>query len=324
MALAVCLTILGCDGCDEPDTVIFDNDSGSEIGFWVDAADSNGNFNDKTFTTNDTVFRFSFDVLARTDGADNEVTAFTRNRPPFVRNPASFHEGHDPVLISFQDEISLDFSVWIVNTDLFNTKNNRENETLDALAYAEDIWEEERMGLKVGTITIHDATGDPDADDSDVRDHVEGDDDYFENIASEIGFDAGRINIYLVRKTFDSRYFGVGEVTGDQLAMGMYTGSLDLLLHEISHNFGLEHTDDDSNFDSRNVAISNGSVFTRRQYYTEGQSFRCHTNPIGAINDTYNARPGQYEVSCTHSSTATTTCPKIHKRIWSDGSFAPN
>lgn len=319
--MAATLLALGCDGCDGPDKVVFDNDSGSEIGFWVDGADSTGDFNGKTFTTNDTVFEFAFDVLARSDDS-NEVAAFTRNRPPFVRHPAFFHAGEDLALVSFQDEIVLDFSVWIVDVDILNTVTNRENETIDALDYAEDIWEEERMGIRVGSITFHDATGDPDADD--VRDHEEGQVGYTDDLASLIGFDAGKINIYLVRKTFGSRYFGLGEVGGDKIAMGMYTGGKDLLIHEISHNFSLEHTDDDSNFDTRNVAISIGSIWTKRQHYTEGQTFRCHTEPGSAINATYNARPGQYTIDCSHSNDATVGCPRIQKRIWPDGSLPAN
>jgi hypothetical protein len=321
--LGVTLLTLGCDGCDGPDKVVFENESGNEIGFWVDGADSTGTFNGKTFTTSDTVFEFSFEVLERPDDSE-EVAAFTRGRPPFVRNPMTFHDGQDLVLIDFQDEIELDFSVWIVDVDWVNTVSNRENETIDALAYAEGIWDTERMGLKVGSITVHDATGDPDADDDDVRDHEEDDDDYFENIASEIGFDADRINIYLVRKAFGSRYYGVAEVGGDQLAMGMYTGGEDLLIHEIGHNFSMEHVDGDANFDSKNVGTSVGSVWTKRQFFTEGQTFRCHMEPGSAINDTYDARTGLYTIDCDHSSSATVGCPRIHKRIWADGSFPAN
>lgn len=329
LGLDNCQDVTSGDGSDDDDTgcagrdcIVFENVSGDEIGFMVDGADASGDFNSRVYTTSDATYELSYDVLGRSDDQE-EVTAFSKRRPPFARNPASFQEGSDLVSIRFEDEITLDFTVWIVDVDSLNTVNNRTNETLDSLAYAEERWKAERVGLALGDVRVVDKTGDPQA--HDLRDCETCGATYFSNLASEIGLDSGRINIYLTRKAVGSRYYGVAERGGDQIAMGMYTGGADLLMHEIAHNFTLQHTDNtDDHFDSKNVAVSIASIWNRRESFSEGQTFRAHFEPTSAINDTYSARPGLYTVSCTHSITATVACPRIQKRIWADDGFPAN
>lgn len=321
--------MMGCEGCEGPDTLIISNEGSDEVTVMIDGADAQGEFVDRIYKVNDSVAEIPVDLIARGDGFE-EAVAFTRNRAPFFRNPTSFRENKDVIYVSFEDEISLDFTVWIVDVDGVNTVNNRTNETLDALAFADERWVEERVGLRVGDVRIVDSTNDPDA--NDLRDCRPCDDTHFDNLANDIGFDDNRINIYLIRKAGDSmwsRYFGIAERPGDQVVMGMYTGSDDLLMHELAHNFGLRHVDDginaddDSNFDSNNVATSTPAAFTTRLYFSEGQTFRCHSLPDGAINAVYQARPGGYTFDCLHTDD-NTRCPPVKRRIWRDGNFGPD
>lgn len=311
-------------GCDKPDTVIITNKFPLEVGIMIDGANSSTEFTGKTYITNDDNFEIPDDIIARGDGIGSLV-AFNYRRPPFMRSPISWRSGLDIVAVPFEDEISLDFTVWIVDVDMLNTVTNRCNETLDALAYAEQKFVDEKVGLLVGDVRVVDMTNDSDA--QDLRDCDPCNDAYFQDLKDDIGFDDGRINIYLVRKANPTwgRYYGrVNDIGGEQIIMGMYTGAEDLLIHEIAHNLKLEHVDGNSNFDKKNVAISKGSSTKKRQYITEGQTFRMHFHEISAINDTYNARPGLYTTSdCDHSYSASTECPAVQKRIWSDGSNWP-
>jgi hypothetical protein len=109
-------------------------------------------------------------------------------------------------------------------------------------------------------------------------------------------------------------------IGSDFVAMGQSTLS-DLLSHEIGHDFNLTHTDADANFDQTNIMHSASST---RAFISEGQLLRAHMSAASALNDTYNARPGQPTRNCPYSNTATDQCPAIQKRIWADGTFPAN
>ena len=325
LVLMMMSSLAGCEGCNEgPDRLSIVNPGNDLIGVLIDGADENGDFTDNTILIPAlTRYDLPFSLLPRSDGS-GEVTAFRQGSPPVVVNPIYFRQGLDVVPIQFQSEITLDFTVWVLDVgSAGNTYNNRVNEIADALAYCEEHWLEERMGLRVGDIQVNDVRSDPDA--ATLRDH-EADDDpiaYFDDLASDIGLDPNRINIYLTRKVNGSRHYG-GSLSGDdQVAMGMYTSEIDILIHQIGHLFTLESVDGNANFDSQNVAKGIGNLLTRRQYFSEGQVYRCHINATSAINDTYNARSGAYTSFCSDTDN-NIECPPLEKRIWADGSFPAN
>lgn len=326
LCLLTLLGIAGCEGCNEgPDHIYFENEGSDMIGLMIDGADADGDFTDETILIPGTsAYDFTINLLPRDDG-NEEIAAFTRGRPPYVINPTIFREQRNVDRVPFGDEMAFDFTIWVLDTGAgANGFTNRVNETIDGLMFCEERWLEERMGIRIGDIRIFDERHDSDADD--LRDHELDTDNsvYFPALASEIGYDAGRINIYLIRKVGGSRRYGATLLGQDQIIMGMWSGSVDLLFHEIGHDFTLDHIDDDSNFNSKNAMKSTGNVFTRRLYMTEGQTYRSHTHSQSAINDTYNARPGAYTVDCGHDE-ATVFCPRIEKRIWSDGNaFSAN
>ena len=316
--ISLALTLIGCDSRDK---VFFSNQSAHEIDLLVDAADGAGDFNSRQFKTTDSVFVFADDLTGKSIGP-GEVVAFNKRRPPFARNPVDWHKGADLVSIPFDDEYVLNYTIWIVDVNWANTVTNRTNETLDQLAYAGELFKSEGVGLLNGDVRVVDATGDPDA--KDLRDCDVCGPNYSASLMNRIGFDNGLINIYLTRKVLGSRYNGAALIGGDQILMGMYAGSEDILVHEIAHCFTLEHTNDlNDHFDSKNVLQSGGNIFTKGKYFTEGQIFRIHFEPTSAINDTYSARSGLYTAFCFHSVSPTITCPRVQKRIWNDGSDWP-
>jgi len=331
ITLSILLLLQGCSGCGGADEIVKVNSSIFEAGYLIDGANVNGEFVDSTIVTRDDIFEFSTDLIARTDG-QAEVAAFTRSRSPFVASGYQWNAGYDVVGIPFPDAYVLDFTVWVVDVDLLNPVNNRVNETLDALAYAQAIWEIEGMGITVGNVTVTDATGF--AGVNALRDCSSCfDSPYFSNLTTTVGFTPGEINIYLTRKVFDSRQFGVVNlISGDKIALGMWTGEEDLLVHEIGHLFSLLHTEepldpnqrdfDLNDFDLENVATGVAPGSNKRRWFTEGQVYRSHFNGSSALNDLYTVRAGAFVVpgnDCPHSGTRTPQCPEIQKRIFPDG-----
>ena len=326
--LVLLFSLGACEGCNNegPDTLSITNPGNDLIGVMLDAADENGNFTDRTIIIPAlTSFDLSFDVLPRTDAENEEVVAFRQGSPPVILNPTSFREGRDIIPIPFRDEIELDFTVWVLDVGaVANTFNDRTNEVLDGLAWCEERWLLERIGLRIGDVQINDVRTDPDA--ASLRDH-EADDDpvvYFDDLSTDIGEDTDRINVYLTRKVNGSRQYA-GALSGDnRIAMGMYAGEVDLLFSQTGQLFGLEPIDGNANFNSENVAKAIGNLVTRRKFITEGQVFRCHTTPASPINDTYNARPGLYQTECINADNDV-RCPPVEKRIWADGNaFSAN
>ncbi|MEL6970264.1 MAG: hypothetical protein AAFZ63_06810 [Bacteroidota bacterium] len=318
--------LAGCEGCNDqgPDNFSITNPGTDLIGILLDAADDNSNLTDHTIIIPAlTSFDLSFDAQARTDNENEEVVAFRIGSPPVVLNPISLRSGRDIIPVVFRDEIVLDVTVWVLDVgSVANTFNDRTAEIVDGLAWCDAHWLAERMGVRIGDIQINDVRTDPDA--ATLRDHESGDDPlvYFDALSSDIGEDTDRINIYLTRKVNGSRQYA-GALNGDyRIAIAMYAGEVDIPFHLMGELFGLEPTNGDPNFNSKNVAKAIGNLVTRRQYMTEGQVFRCHTIPFSAINDTYNARPGQYTTYCQNADNDV-RCPPVEKRIWADGNAFP-
>lgn len=307
---------LSCNGCEAPDRINFENTSGNEIGVLLDGRDSLGTFNDRViFTQVVPGIDIETDIIG--DQLGGEIAAFTRNRMPSINYPVTFQEGTDVELVHFENEVFLNFTVWIISVDLINTVSNRMSETLDALLWADQYWQQERLGLRLGAVRFVDVTNSASAaTNMDYGGPL--DTDYFDRVSTFIGYDPGRINIYLIRQVNGSRTLGFAPVDGDQIVMGMYTGAPDILMHQISHCFSLVHVDNVAGFNSSNVAHAGGSPFSNRKYFSEGQTYRVHASPGSAVNDTYNVRPGAYQYDCPDN-VSSPRCPAISQRIWLDG-----
>ncbi len=326
LVLSLIFGLAGCEGCNNegPDNFSITNPGNDLIGFLLDAADDNSNLTDHTIIIPAlTSFDLSFDAQPRTDNESEEVVAFRKESPPVILNPVSLRSGRDIIPIVFREEIVLDITVWVLDVgSVANTFNDRTNEIIDGLAWCEERWREERMGVRIGDIQINDVRTNPAA--ATLRDHEAEDDPatYFAALSTDIGEDTDRVNFYLTRKVGGSRQFA-GALHGEnQSAVGMYAGEVDIPFTQFGEFFGLEPIDGNSNFNSENVAKSIGNLLTRRKYMTEGQVFRCHTIPYSAINDTYNARPGQYTTTCLNADNDV-RCPPVEKRIWADSNAFP-
>lgn len=310
MFAALCL-VASLSGCVVGDTVNVTSGSGQPNGLLVDGQDATGVFNDRSVISNGT----SIGVGALSAAPQsNEVVGFTNDRPPRYLSTA-WTSANETFNLGFSPEIGIPVTVWIVKGPFAAQRQH----AIEACIRTSAIWHNERMGVKFTPFNVIDATADPQASahfafpNGDVGDSV------WKPLRDDIGFVAGQLNIYWVDTVNGGTGTGWSNF-GAQVAMGKNTGD-ELLAHEIGHSYSLTHVDADTNFNAENIMHS---ASNSRQFATEGQLFRAHLNPTSILNIVYNARPGQLTRTCSYSNTATPPCPAVQKRMWADGSFAPN
>lgn len=296
------------------DRVQFTNPNTSgDIGILLDGELAGVDTNDQSFTTGADGHVDPGDVRS---GSHDEVVAYQQERPVALLENAPWTAGDENVTVEFANEMGVGFQVWLLEPPLAD----RQTQAIAACVRLDQIWRDERMGAQINSFQMSDETANPDsapfldftcAEATDLR--------------SDIGHDAGRVNVYYV----DRVDFGTGFSTGNGVWCGNNTvvmgrnASDHLAGHEIGHAFALGHVNGlTTNFDTTNV-MHNAS--NNREFLTEGQTFRSHLGPTSVINSTYGLRPGLPTRNCgSLSETATDECPAVQKRIWADGGFPPN
>ncbi|HRC85787.1 MAG TPA: hypothetical protein PK413_09285 [Thermoanaerobaculia bacterium] len=283
--------------------------SGSEVGVLLDGRDSAGEVNDRGFVSSAS----PIDVGNLSAGASNEVVGFTTLHPPrYVATP--WTGGNDNFPVDFKPRIAVPVTVWIVHGPF----DAQRQHAVEACIRTSAIWNAERMGVAFSTFEVRDATGDPDAPARSTFPNGDTNPQAWVDLQNDIGFTAGRLNIYWVNTVNGLTTNGWSNF-GAQIAMGHNTGD-ELLSHEIGHAFSLTHSDGAATFDATNVMWS---ASNSRQFLTEGQLFRAHLNPSSILNAVYAARPGELTRNCNFGD-ATASCPASNRRLWADGAFPAN
>jgi hypothetical protein len=300
-----CVWLAACQ-----DRVNLANGSGSETGVLVDGQDSAGAVNDRGFLT--TAQSVEVGKLSAS-GASNEVVGFAIDRPPTYL-AAPWTGGMDTIPLAFPGRIEIPVRVWIVKGPF----NQQRQHAIEACIRTSAIFHAERMGVEFSQFEVVDATNDPEAPSHFAFPNGDLGDVVWKPLRDDIGFVAGRLNIYWVDTVNGATTSGWSNF-GAQIAMGRNTGD-ELLSHEIGHAFSLTHTDGSGNFDDTNIMDSASNT---RQFATEGQLFRAHLNPGSILNVVYNARPGQLTRACNFGD-ASALCPAIQRRLWADGTFPAN
>jgi hypothetical protein len=241
-----------------------------------------------------------------------EVLAFSARRPVALQ-PVTWATGagDQTVTVPFAAEIETPITIWVLAAPYATTQVT----ALTLAQTAQQIYTDERLGVRFSAIEVVDATGNPQA--STFASFTCGAGNATVSaIQSAIGVRAGRINVYLVPLVDGSTSRGNSCSIGGRFAAIAAGAGADLLAHELGHAFALEHVDDlVADFDAANVMHSASSV---RAYFTEGQLFRAHLRTASAINAVYGARPALPLRDCDRD-TPSIDCPPIRKRVWPDG-----
>ena len=245
------------------------------------------------------------------EAGSGEVIVFTNRRPVQLEEGVIWTDEHgDEVAVDFPAEIAIPVTVWIVKGP-FSTQRDR---AIDACVTTAAILSSEHIGLRFSEFEIVDATGDAQA-----SKYFDFDCSMQSGLETDIGKRSGRINVYYVETVDGGSSRGQAcSIGSDFVAMGDATGD-ELLIHELGHDFGLFHIDTLTNFDQTNVMHSASSS---RAFITEGQVFRAHLRSNSALNFLYGARPGQPIRECSQSADSS-SCPRIDRRLWSDGVAFP-
>ena len=271
-------------------------------------------------------------------GAPGAVIGYADGHPPALV-PFNWTQESDSVPLIFEKEHCIPVTIWIVSGDF----EDQRKKALEANIRTLQIWATERQGICFSTFDIKNETAKTDSEDQLIRNQDFAR--YFScSLADQVkkktdgvGFVDGMINVYY----FESVNAGdcIGDSCGEWcaahnlIAMGQYARD-DLLAHELSHSFLLDHVDclstfpslncpasDHPNFDRTNVMHSSPGI-AQRNFLTEGQTVRAVINQHSAINKgLYNARTGFVAKGDYGSSTdmENPICPPVQKRIWEDG-----
>ena len=299
---------------DEEDTVTFSNVAlGEEFAFIVDGKRDGEQVDDaayrETIPATSTTSSVTVSIGNMQQNAWNEITVFQKGRMVGIHTPSWTDDGGNRYPVELKEESAIDLDVWLVKDRRVTTSGY--NRASWAAARATEIWTNERMGVKLGTLTVH-------ADipvDENLQNLLkfsctstgckEG-----EDLKRLVGHVPGRVNVYYVEEV----NFGDGWATtngvwchDDMLVLGREARS-DLLSHEFGHSLQLNHVSGAA-FNEKNVMWD---LSVSRRYYTEGQLMRSYAVENSSIVRTYKL------VSGAHDCNESKMCPGVEFRIWDD------
>ncbi len=313
-SLSLALFLAGCDYIE------LQNGAG-DVGLLIDGADTNDGIvvddKDRVDTGNGDIL-VNVGLLSSAAAPNrNEAIGFGEDRAPRRRDTPWTDDSDDRFSLALGKRLGLPLTVWIVQGP-FDTQRDH---AIDACVETSAIWDDERMGIRFSNFVVKDATNDPDIDNA-ILNSVGGDNRNWDDFSNDIGFDAGRVNVYWINTVEGSTGTGWSDF-GARIVMGKNTGD-ELLVHELGHAFSLLHPANcggsTTDFNFTNIMWQcSGS----RQYVSEGQIFRSHFNSVSAVNDLYGARPGEPTVACL-SGVQTAECPALQRRLWADGNYPAN
>lgn len=302
--LIVVLISLGCG-----DKVTIGNSAGNEHGLLVDGQNTSGHVNDRVRVSGNTAIDVGKLVAS---SSTNDIIAFTQNRPPAMKS-ANWTSGKDTEAITFSGNINIPVTVWIVKGPF----SNQRTKAINACIYTVGRFDAERVGVGFSDFEIIDKTGMTDASDfyhfSTTADPQDWKDD--------VGWKNDRVNIYYLETVSGSSTTGRAVGFTHFIVLGKNFGDI-AVVHEMGHSFSARHKSA-SDFDTEAIMWPFYTTADPWEFFSEGELFRMHVNTTSALNDVYNARPGQLQRTCV-GDVSSDECVDWDKRIWDDGALLAN
>jgi hypothetical protein len=246
------------------------------------------------------------------DTFNTTIVAFAKGKAMGVTGSVNWTDSAESVEVTLRDEIPISLVVWVLSGDSATMRYL----ALDAIQTTNEIWEAERMGIRITSVDYRYRADPVYAIPDSLLSIQQSDWNKIHALKSVVGYEYGQINIYYVDNVSNNPRRGSGK-SGDSALVIL--GSLArpaLLAHELGHTFRLVHTNHLPEFDSTNVMHS---ASDKRRYLTEGQIYRVYVDSRSALNAIYHAgRP-----STVHAQLPDVVghgqCPRLSTRIWPDG-----
>jgi hypothetical protein len=321
-------------GSSGTDTVRLSNTSGDENGILVNGLTSGLQWEHEAFRSVTSPIGLGSNLTSSPAANGNEVVTYATDHTPLVNENVPWTASPDTVPADLGLLFPVRLKIWIVYTDTIFTSTVQRQRVAADIVRANSLLRQERAGL------VLDAVGSDIQDVSHTRAAAA-----FANftcakktqLQSAIGKAPGVINVYYVGTINSDGTRGtvcsnVTKDLGDNFAAISKFGDHESLLHEIGHDFSLQHVGSPvltngqfqyqncaagGQFDSLNLMCTGA---TGRQYFSEGQTFRTMYNPGSALNFVYN-RLAQIQQRHCGPADESLLCPTLSKRIWDDGSL---
>ena len=202
--------------------------------------------------------------------ASNEIVVFCPKRAPVLISDFEYSSPVDLVVADLRPPVKFGVKVWL-------TGNARAGMLDVSRDTAKSIWDREGVGADFASFEYLTAR------------HIEGQLTFSEfsnasdaraqdRFIAAYRYDPDVVNVYILSTVLGSNsmaHYFKKTIDGhdvDFIVMGSVPGRT-LLVHELGHAFGLEHSDSFPSFDRYNVMAERSDS---RQYFTEGQIFRAH------------------------------------------------
>ena len=341
----------------DADTVVIRNESNFEMGLLVDgtfqqSAQTTPVFkNDAGFVSKSTPIPVGHVTKAAAAAQTNEVVVFSGDRPMFVRQNVPWTPSYDDIEVKLNAKrLALPITVWVMyDKDTDDKIDKEKKDVLSAVAQTNATWKSEKTGLllvaKAADFKNALPAKNPKSTGYAKFDCETNPTGKIAALKSDIGHDKGRINLYVVDEVKVAgkfaKFHGQVCVVGSDITVIGSKFQSTLLTHEMGHNLGLYHppptwmkSSDRTKEDTKKNKFSVYNVMVpdalSHKYLTEGQVFRAHVHSGSALNDVYTERAAfgssnGYPVRSKCSYTFTdNTCPRLDRRLWSNGSSYPS
>ncbi len=263
-------------------------------------------------------------------GAANQLVSFTIDRPPALNASIGWTKGADDIQVDYPAaSYKIPIKFWILCADdtCSGVPAWKKADLAGFLIWADERLRAERTGIELvpadGDDWISDQTGlTGDAADVLLRFHndkCEKLGDATRSIKRE-----GALNVYMVRSV-DGRVRNGNSCGSDDMSVVGRNALWGTILHELGHDFSLEHTDGESWYAAvggkKNVMVKNSAS---RRFLTEGQVFRIHFAVQSGLNGSLasilpsTSLPNRTPRDCRNPSQTALPCPPAETVLWPD------